>query len=277
MSSLKAAAALLFASSVAMMGCTSEGEETESDDLHLEGAATAFAPAYAGLLRSTLQVRFADGTTQALTTTVRGFTTAEQSGSDLSLKLKACSFALPSVGGFAITMPEDTLQASVPEVVLRGHTATSGDRTTFETDETVVLLGLENVNATEPLPVDEKDPRVVDQDRDRSPGFSLRGGKFGVTGRIFVGLRAVASAKGQVAADGTIVATGVLRSDLTKDVQFYGDSLIGVDAAGMARDLVKGMTVIPGSEKYEVRLEPLRDGSFDSVAKKCAAVARALP
>jgi hypothetical protein len=269
--------ALAITSCVAVLGCAEPGDDTDSDGTGGSALSESpLAPQYAGLLRSEVTVRWDDGKVETLKTTVRGFMDADQNGSSLRLSLKACSFALPAVGGIAITLPEDVLQQRVPEVVLSGRIDTSATGTRFKTDETVVLVGLQNVRPGEPLPSDARDPRVVDQDGDREPGFSLRV-KVGVSGRVFVGLRAVAAAEGEVASDGTIVAKGVLRYDFTKDIEFYGDSFFGVDAADLARKTVKRMTVIPGSEKYEIRMEPLRDGSFADVGAKCAAVAQRLP
>jgi hypothetical protein len=118
---------------------------------------------------------------------------------------------------------------------------------------------------------------VVDQDGDRDPGLSLQGKKLGVSGRVFVGLRATASAKGEIADDGTIKATGAVRLDLKEDIRFYGDAIPLVDAGAMARDIIDGLTPIPGGESHEVRLEPIREGTFEDTRAKCAVIARMLP
>ena len=259
-------------------GCAPTTDDgSESEGAALSEGESGLRRHYAAMLRSEVPVEWDDGRREVLRTTVRGFLEVDEAeGSNLRLRLKACSFDLPAIGGFTVTLSDDVLQRSVPEVVLEGRVERTSDGTRFKAEETVLLLGLKDIGATEALPGDKKDPRLVDQDGDGEPGFSLRGSKAGVSGRIFTGLRAVASGEGTVAADGSVVARGALRYDFAKDVQFYGDSIPIVDAAGMARDIVARMKPVPGSDKHEFRMEPLDDDASTDVATRCAAVKKRL-
>jgi hypothetical protein len=261
-----------------LAGCSAgAGDDLAAADSAVSAAAPQLGRHYAGMLRSTIDVR-SEGKVQTLVTTVRAFAEFDTSGGDdqVRLKLKACSFNLPSIDGFKVAIDDSVLQRSVPEVTMAARITSAGGRASFTTQPTVLLLGLQSVSASDPLPTDEDDSRVIDQDKDRKAGFTLKGTKGGLNADIYAGVRAVASGEGEIGPDGSIVARGELRYDFKKDVSFFGDSVPIFDAAGLARDTLAKAEPIPGTEKQEFRLVKLADDGFASSAAKCAAVARSL-
>lgn len=225
-----------------------------------QGAATEsqLRGAYALELDSHVEMTFAstgDERTSYDTRLVARVTHSRGDAGDV-FRIKPCALKLPRAGGFVATVPDRSFEA-VEDFEL----AAKVDGSKLKSERAALLLGVRNLKdpLKSALPKDAEDPRVFDQDKDGQPGFSVQI----AGGRVFVGMRVVASLEGEIERSGEVSG----RADVDVESEIYGDTILFVDAKAQAASAEKGKTVV---QRNEFRMVPL------SGAATCAAAIAAV-
>lgn len=225
-----------------------------------EGAATEsqLRGAYALELDSHVEMTFAstgEKRTSYDTRLVARVTHSRDDKGDV-FRIKPCALKLPPAGGFEATVPDKSFEA-VEDFEL----AATVDGSTLKTERAALLLGVRNLKdpLKSSLPKDAADSHVFDQDKDGQPGFSVQI----AGGRVFVGMRVVASLEGEIKKSGDVAG----RAAVDVESEIYGDTILFVDAKAQAESAEKGKTV---EEKNTFRMAPL------SGAATCAAAIAAV-
>ena len=238
---------LALAGSVSLgLGCSGA---SATDDLGLtEGAfhEASLKPAYAIELESKVVMTYPSTRDKRYTYKTRivgRVATKAGTKNEATLSVKPCAITLPPAGGFQPTVPDEAFE-NVADFVLH---ATIDDED-MKSKPVAMLLGVRGLAdpLRSPLPKDEGDTRVFDQDRDGKPGFSVYVGG----GRVFVGMRVVASLSGELKRGGEIEG----EADVDVDSEVYGDTILFVDVKSQVESAEKGHVV---SKKNTFRMVPL--------------------
>jgi hypothetical protein len=181
--------------------------------------------------------------TTTYTTELVGLVTMENEGATLSLSMQPCRATLPEIDGRQPVI-DDALLASMAPIAVDGVAGVDdAEALHMTTRPSVMVLGLDLANpSADPLPRDEDDPAVFDQDQDGEPGITVD-----VSGwEIYVGVRATFEVEGEFDADGRVA--GACTLDLESEI--YGDSIPFFDARSAVEESAEETEVVSQDDRF---------------------------
>jgi hypothetical protein len=196
------------------------GADDKEDGAGGAELAQTLAPAYRLVLTSHVVARDTQsGSTRTLDSRLSGYVVPSTTDAGLVLDVRPCTVVLPRVSGRQPTITSPDLVPSLP--VSRAPAALARDESGavgLHTESAAFVLGASLARPeSDALPTDEDDSRVVDQDGDGNPGFTVEAAGF----EVYLAARASFWLSGKAREDGSFAG----EAELDLDVEILDDAV----------------------------------------------------
>ncbi len=218
-------------------GCGSGGPDVDSGPSHgVQRAAEETFPELprwhklAIVAQEEMREKGSEGEWELLTTHIIGTVETLVQGATPELAFQPCRIALPALGGIQPDFPDDTVQRAAPVKVVGqwqklDDAINNGIRYRLYTpDWSAMVFGATLADPVhDALPTSKDDTRVVDLDRDRKPGVTLRAS----IGRLYMTIRGTMRLDGIF--DPSQPEAGLSgTAEYQRDFVIFGDNVFGV-------------------------------------------------
>jgi hypothetical protein len=188
--------------------------------------------------------------TESFTIELVGLVTLDNEGATLSLSIQPCGVTLPEIDDRRPVI-DDNLFSSMEPIAADGTAGIDEDSVLHMTTRPAVMtLGVDLAEPfDDPMPQDEDDPAVVDQDQDGEPGVTVE-----VSGwEVYLGIRSVFEVEGAFGNDGRVAGS----CTLDFETEIYGDNVPFFDAREEAEESAADNEIVSQNDTFV--LIPIED------------------